>query len=158
MPGWLPDAELQEAVAGSLHRDWADLAPAWLRVTLDANEAAYRDLRRLLGGAGYSQAQVDAWPDAADAQKTLALLEALERGGGLEEVERELLTYLQKRRDELTKGLLVLDADGAVVTPEFGGRVGRGETGRMPSVFLDPRRPRVVALGRPEWADKFRPW
>lgn len=159
MVSWVSESDLLEALAASLHRADAGAlladAPFWAREARDALASTYATLRRLLANAGYCQYQLDAWDGSAE-QRDLALLDALERGGGLQEVEHELLNYLQKRRDELLRGFLIYDAAGALVPPLCGGRVGHGTISNVPSTFLDPRRP--VREGRPRYQEQWRGW
>jgi hypothetical protein len=153
---WVTDSDLLEALAASLHQaSAAELPPFWARVAADSLASTYGQLRRLLANVGYCQSQLDAWDGSAE-QRDLALLEALERGGGLEEIEHELLTYLQKRRDELLRGFLLYDAAGALVPPLCGGRVGHGVITNTPSTFLNPRRP--VRVDYPKYQELWRGW
>jgi hypothetical protein len=156
---WVTESDLLEALAASLHRASASAlladAPFWAQCAANALASTYGDLRRLLANVGYCQSQLDAWDGSAE-QRDLALLEALERGGGLEEVEHELLSYLQKRRDELLRGFLLYDAAGALVPPLCGGRVGHGTIKRQPSVFQEPHAP--VRSQYPEWSERFKRW
>lgn len=159
MPGFVNDAQVQDALADALHLPGAASLPAFhADNAVRANRQAYRELVDALAARGYSRLQVDAWPAGADWQEPLALLWALELGGGLEEVDRELLQFLKDKRAQL-QAVLIYDADGKPVTPAFGGRVGSGEIS-SPTVTHDPHAvpEPPQSLSWPEWRRRYVRW
>jgi hypothetical protein len=156
---WVNFNDLKRKLAADLSLDGPQaLAPKWEEHARSGLAWAQVEIERVLAARGYSPAQAAAWQQGSAYHEVIAELHALEKGGGLGEVGKELLDYLKGLRDTFYAGVLVTDADGVPVEPANAGRVGSGEmVGK--SVFRDPRLPpRPFRPGLPDWQAKFPPW
>jgi hypothetical protein len=113
---YVDDSAIKAEVAG-IHRlgDPAKAPVHWAVVIANANTTAYKEIRRVLAAQGYSAAQIDAWDDAADWNRNIALCHALRKLGLGDGVESVSLSNICKVRDELKAVQITID--GILVYP-----------------------------------------
>jgi hypothetical protein len=118
---------LATRVAAALHKASAeDLDPFWLVHCADAAFAADREALGALSRRGLTEAQAASSPAVVARAYDLALLEALDRGAALQQVDPLLLQDLRKKREDAARNLDVFpapDATGAFLDPALPNRV-----------------------------------
>lgn len=114
----------------------------------------------MLSAGGWCPWQIAEWADtgaAAPLFRDLALLDALQRGGGLEQIEEPFLQYLERKRDLVQAGFVLYDAAGLRIVPACGGKVNHGEQ-KPVSQFLYPVGYVYPRPWLPDYAARFKPW
>ncbi len=124
---WITDAELKTAIAGALGVASSAELPAHIGTNLVtvANGKAYKKLRAVLMGRGFTAAQLDDWEARTEWNTRLgvlyALLEASKRG---EAYPTQLMEDYKQALEELKEEQIVVADEIAL---PVNGRVGTGD-------------------------------
>jgi hypothetical protein len=129
-PGFVTDDELKQRIADMMKVPIGALPRSWDTIIVDANRAAYMDIRGALILREFAATQVDGWDRGAEFQKDLGLYWALVKGAGLHSYDDRYISRLDRRKDLET--VLVEFVGGAVQDPSDaqGGQAGI-DWGRM---------------------------
>lgn len=124
---YITDSVLRDAVAASQGMTAASALPAfWLLAVPSANGRAYRKIRTVMRGRGFTTAQVDAWDDREDWNRVLGVCLACwdvskaseDRGEAFRREYEALLEELMAA--DLTINGIVIDPTSAATRIAYG--------------------------------------
>ncbi len=123
---YITDAVLKKAVASALGQAGiADMASHWDAIVSWANRQAYRDLRAILIGRGFTDDQVEDWEANEEWNERLGVCLAIKRAAMRGEAVnvQAAIDDCKEAKEEL-KTLPLVDDDGELIGS---GRVSRGD-------------------------------
>lgn len=155
---YVPSTVVLQDLSDALKLTGPAALPAWwLTVSARAQGWAYGAVARALAQRGYSAVQIAAWDDGPAFERDLTLWKSLVTGGATEDVPKELLKDLDRRKEMCV--VQVLNA-GVFQYPQFGvgqANAGANQTGNDLVDWEQGEAPRVPGERQP-WGSTWRGW
>jgi hypothetical protein len=122
----LEDLDIKNALAAALKKDPADLPAYFDEIVAAAHSSGWADVLEAMLRRGFTKAQVEAWPRAAEFERKQSLYHALLNTGGLESFDLTGVRMYDQRKELAL--IQMYDSDGVYVVP-LNGTAGPGTVG-----------------------------